>query len=250
MHFYESSENYFWSTISLATAQTKDVQCFATGAPSGFLNPAIQKSSLEEDTFQQATDTIQKFYHAHHLPWVWLIKDTLVSPTLVKKKSLIRLDQSTAMYCMINKISPLNPASQLSIKEVNRSLDDWAKILDQAYPPTSQYKDVVRHYTDAHKNIKGDKENFFHFVGYLGTLPVTCCTLSLHEKGARIDDVGTLPLHRKKGFATHIILHALRKAQNLNRTHGFLEASDGSTELYEKIGFRELFSLSYFQLPS
>lgn len=249
---YQKSERFFWSTVSSATTHTHDTDMYATGVCNGYLNPAIQKSLLTKDTFQNVLNSLQDFYSSLNLPWVWVIEQGLIPQDLIEKKSLELLDQSSAMYLDLGNSLTNCPTSDLIIKENNDDLTDWGLCLRQAYQPSTetsnQYLEVVNQYIGVKKKQGWNKTSFHHFVGYLRANPVSCLTLSIQEGNARIDDVGTIPEHQNKGHATQMVIHALQKATELGTHYCFLEASQAGTGVYEKIGFKDIFSNLYFKI--
>jgi len=252
VEFYEKSERSFWSTLSVATAHTDRYDQYATGVENRYLNVAIQRSTLREETFQQDLESIQAFYKNLNLPWVWVIREGLISSTLTTINILELLDQSTAMYCDLSAPSYAKSPNELRILENNKDLTDWGVCLAKAYQSpaetTNQYVEATKQYINTRKKQPGKGSHFHHFVGYLDTLPVSCLTLSLQENRARIDDVGTIPDQQHKGYATQMVHHALQQAKSLGAKSCFLEASQSGTRVYERLGFQELFSNQYFQV--
>ena len=241
---YQKSERFFWSSISSAAACTDDVDMYSTGVNNGYLNPAIQKSPLTEDAFEKAWNNLQGFYSSQNLPWVWVIEQHLISQNLIEKKSLELIDKSLAMYIDLRNAFSPNRTDKLVIKENNDDLTDWGLCLCQAYQSPAEESSQYIH---VKKKQARNGANFHHFVGYLSMVPVSCLTLSIQEDKARIDDVGTIPAHQNKGFATQMIIFAMQEAFDLGANHCFLEASQAGARVYERIGFKRLFSNLYFR---
>jgi ribosomal protein S18 acetylase RimI-like enzyme len=68
---------------------------------------------------------------------------------------------------------------------------------------------------------------------------------------AQIEDVGTLPEHRSRGYATAVVLAAAAAARNDGADFLFLvaDAKDWPKELYRKLGFDELGHYTKFFAP-
>jgi ribosomal protein S18 acetylase RimI-like enzyme len=68
---------------------------------------------------------------------------------------------------------------------------------------------------------------------------------------AQIEDLGTLPDHRGKGYATAVVLAALAHAHEAGADFVFLvaDAEDWPKELYRKLGFDELGHYTKFFAP-
>jgi ribosomal protein S18 acetylase RimI-like enzyme len=68
---------------------------------------------------------------------------------------------------------------------------------------------------------------------------------------AQIEDLGTLPEHRGKGYATAVVLSAVAKAHEAGADFVFLvaDAEDWPKELYARLGFAELGHYTKFFAP-
>jgi ribosomal protein S18 acetylase RimI-like enzyme len=250
IELYEKAELFFWSTISFATTHINGVDLFASVVNNRYLNPAIQRAPLTNESIPSTLDSIQAFFKTHHIPWVWIIREGLVPPGVITSHALELLDTSIAMCCELKNPPALNAASRLQIRENNDDLSDWGTCLIKAYgsptEPEAQYCDAVRTYIEAHQKQTWNGTSFHHFVGYLGDLPVSGLTLSIEDNRARIDDVGTIPEHQHKGFATELVRHALTRAKALGADSCFLESSQKGIKVYENLGFEPLFANMYY----
>jgi ribosomal protein S18 acetylase RimI-like enzyme len=66
--------------------------------------------------------------------------------------------------------------------------------------------------------------------------------LYLRDNAAQIEDVGTLPEHRGRGYASGVVLAAVQAARDAGADLVFLfaEADDWPKELYRRLGFDDL----------
>jgi len=80
---------------------------------------------------------------------------------------------------------------------------------------------------------------------------VSYADLYLDGSEAQVEDVGTLPEHRGKGYATAVILRAIEHARASGADFVFLvaDAEDWPKELYRKLGFDELGHYTKFFAP-
>jgi ribosomal protein S18 acetylase RimI-like enzyme len=80
---------------------------------------------------------------------------------------------------------------------------------------------------------------------------VSYTDLYVDDADAQIEDVGTLPEHRDKGYATAVILGAIEQARASGADFVFLvaDAEDWPKELYRKLGFDELGHYTKFFAP-
>ena len=80
---------------------------------------------------------------------------------------------------------------------------------------------------------------------------VSYADLYVDGADAQVEDVGTLPEHRGKGYATAVILGAIAQARASGADFVFLVADteDWPKELYRKLGFDELGHYTKFFTP-
>jgi ribosomal protein S18 acetylase RimI-like enzyme len=80
---------------------------------------------------------------------------------------------------------------------------------------------------------------------------VSYADLYVDGADAQVEDVGTLPEHRGKGYATAVILKAIEQARASGADFVFLvaDADDWPKELYRKLGFDELGHYTKFFTP-
>jgi GNAT superfamily N-acetyltransferase len=80
---------------------------------------------------------------------------------------------------------------------------------------------------------------------------VSYADLYLDGADAQVEDVGTLPEHRGKGYATAVILGAIEQARAASADFVFLvaDAEDWPKELYGKLGFDEVGHYTKFFTP-
>jgi ribosomal protein S18 acetylase RimI-like enzyme len=80
---------------------------------------------------------------------------------------------------------------------------------------------------------------------------ISYADLYLGGADAQIEDVGTLPEHRGRGYATAVVLAAAAAARNDGADFLFLvaDAKDWPKELYRKLGFDELGHYTKFFAP-
>jgi ribosomal protein S18 acetylase RimI-like enzyme len=80
---------------------------------------------------------------------------------------------------------------------------------------------------------------------------VSYADLYVDGADAQVEDVGTVPEHRGKGYATAVILEAIEQARASGADFVFLvaDAEDWPKELYGKLGFDELGHYTKFFAP-
>jgi ribosomal protein S18 acetylase RimI-like enzyme len=81
---------------------------------------------------------------------------------------------------------------------------------------------------------------------------VSYADLYVNGADAQVEDVGTLPEHRGRGYATVVILQAIEQARVAGADFVFLvaDAEDWPKKLYRKLGFDDLGHYTKFFAPS
>ena len=86
----------------------------------------------------------------------------------------------------------------------------------------------------------------YHFLGRLGEQPVATASLLLSEGIAGVYDVATVPIARKDGIGTAMMLHILQVAQAQGYHHAWLQPSEMAYRFYEQLGFHVCGACSIF----
>jgi ribosomal protein S18 acetylase RimI-like enzyme len=102
------------------------------------------------------------------------------------------------------------------------------------------------------KALIGERVTTRFFGVQLDGAVVSYADLYVDGADAQVEDVGTLPEHRGKGYATAVILRAIEQARSEGADFVFLvaDAEDWPRELYRKLGFDELGHYTKFFAPS
>jgi ribosomal protein S18 acetylase RimI-like enzyme len=89
------------------------------------------------------------------------------------------------------------------------------------------------------KQLKAEATSIRWFTARVDGEPASYCELYTDGCTAQIEDVTTLPEHRRKGLASAVVLRALAEARSGGHDLVFLvaDADDWPQELYVKLGF-------------
>ena len=101
------------------------------------------------------------------------------------------------------------------------------------------------------KTLIGERVTARFFGVELDGTVVSYADLYVDGADAQVEDVGTLPEHRGKGYATAVILRAIEQARAAGADFVFLvaDAEDWPKELYRKLGFDDLGHYTKFFAP-
>jgi len=86
-----------------------------------------------------------------------------------------------------------------------------------------------------------------NYLGYVGGKPVATSCLFLGGGAAGIYSVSTLPEVRGKGIGAAMTVRPLLDARERGYRIGTLQSSDMGFNIYQKLGFRHLCQIEYFQ---
>ncbi len=240
---YRQAEDYFWRTLSSRYLSLGDEgTAYMTGVPMSGLNCVYVRKNI--CAVEQMLTTVRAFYSEEKLPFTILIPEAYCSQTREDELQALgcpQIGQSVAMAIELANDETVDFKEAVLIQPVDGNLKEWIRPLTTAFNATFEN---ATHYVAVHEKAHAQ---FYHFL-YKDEQPVTSLTLSVHENLAGINDVGTLPEHQGKGYATRLMHHALRQAKQKGAQYCFLEASSQGLAFYEKIGFRPLYTNKIFEL--
>lgn len=237
--------HYFMRNISSDFLDLPHATAYKTNIQAAHFNPVCIKSkvAVSDTLFTQC----QKFHEENSKNF------SLVVPVIFCSQEIIDFltnhefelaDTSLDMFLEMDsfEIIQLDP----DIRLTSQNLNDWILPLTEAFESTPE---IGHAYTRAHTHALKKGASFYHFSLYEHNQPVSSVTLSIHDRLARIDDLGTLPSFHRKGYGTRLFLHALSYAKQKQATHCFLNASKMGEGMYKKKGFKTLISQNIY-MPS
>lgn len=250
--FYQQ-ESHFWSAICSEVLKVSE----NTIAYFSELNLPIfnfiylhQGASLSE--FEQAENTFKQ----QSKPYVLVVHQHELNhfEHEIEKRGLIADGESTAMILPASALSlfkePLSLEVGYQIKQCDKQLNHWAQPLISAFPVDSDDEEnddtVINEYIRFHQKALDKHVNMMHFVLYTDEQPVSTLTLTINNKTARLDDIGTDIRFQGKGFATKLIKYALAICNQQGIEQCVLEASSDGLSIYKKLGFEPIFSYFSF----
>ncbi len=240
--FYQA-EDYFFRSLSKKCFNFDDfATAYLTGVDLDSDNPLYIRKNIEpiDDILNCCND----FYHSHNAPWSVIVTEQFISSDLEKSLKNISFNpcgKSVAMFLELNKQqSKQKDTDNIIIQAVDDKLDQWIIPLVGAFESTI---DITRQYAYVHQRALENNANFHHYTLYKDDAPISSITLSLQENMARIDDIGTLPAHKNKGYATQLMKHVINQAIDMGAKYCFLEAWESgiAVSIYKKLGFMMLY---------
>ncbi|WP_272538437.1 GNAT family N-acetyltransferase [Providencia sp. PROV197] len=250
--FYQQEE-HFWSAICSDTLKISEntISYFSE------LNlPIFNFIYLHQGTNLSEFEKAENTFKQQSKPYILVVhQDELTQfEQEIEKRGFIADGESTAMILPKSALSlfkePPSIETGYRIEQCNERLSDWAQPLITAFPADSDDEEeddiVINEYIRYHQRALDKQTNMMHFVLFSGEQPVSTLTVTVNDKTARLDDIGTDIQFQGKGFATILIKHALAVCNQKGLEQCVLEASSDGLSIYKKLGFEPIFSYLSF----
>ena len=242
---YHNAEDYFFRALSAHCLDLDDTAtAYMTGVPVRDLNVVYVRNNKE--SIETILNKSKEFYDQHNLLFAAIVPEDLCpsgTDTIVKNLGYHQAGKSVAMALELKLPNTPQLKDGTKIRSNDTHLHEWMLPLIDSFESTFRISSL---YANAHESACKKGYNLYHFNLYENDEPITSITLSIYGTVARIDDVGTVPEHQRKGHATCLVNYALSKASELGATHCFLEASESGLSIYQKLGFFPLFRTNIY----
>ncbi len=197
----------------------------------------VYKTRLTAENVDQRLDEIlqQLKQHTTHIDWPLYRTCTpadLDEKLIERGLSISRLPWLLAELADLPDISAPDPAFHIEFVADEAMLAVWRDVSAAGFQMDSAqifYDAYVRHDFDPN----GDA---LHYIGYIGSQPVTSSTVLFAGGIAGVYDVSTSPEFRQRGFGTAITHASLKLAQTRNYRYACVLASDMGRSIYQKLG--------------
>lgn len=237
-------EKAFWSEICENNIRIGDhTHCFMTPMDAPIFNFIYLRQGASENTFQQASTLFSSQKKGHML----VLPESLLPEfeEIIKKAGYTGDGMTTAMYLSLSDATyPPYKNNPCDIILTNHDLKQWAQPLKTAFPVGDDT--ITNEYIRYHQKALDNGATILHYALLVAGQPVSSLTLTLHDKLARFDDIGTDIAYQGNGYATHLITHVLEFCREQGVERCFLDASADGLALYRKFGFKSLFNYLSF----
>ncbi|HEI8421994.1 GNAT family N-acetyltransferase [Proteus mirabilis] len=237
-------EKAFWSEICENNIRIGDhTHCFMTPMDAPIFNFIYLRQGASENTFQQASTLFSSQKKGHML----VLPESLLPEfeEIIKKAGYTGDGMTTAMYLSLSDATyPPYKNNPCDIILTNHDLKQWAQPLKTAFPVGDDT--ITNEYIRYHQKALDNGATILHYALLVAGQPVSSLTLTLHDKLARFDDIGTDIAYQSNGYATHLITHVLEFCREQGVERCFLDASADGLALYRKFGFKPLFNYLSF----
>ncbi len=237
-------EKAFWSEICENNIRIGEhTHCFMTPMDAPIFNFIYLRQGASENTFQQASTLFSSQKKGHML----VLPESLLPEfeEIIKKAGYTGDGMTTAMYLSLSDATyPPYKNNPCDIILTNHDLKQWAQPLKTAFPVGDDT--ITNEYIRYHQKALDNGATILHYALLVAGQPVSSLTLTLHDKLARFDDIGTDIAYQGNGYATHLITHVLEFCREQGVERCFLDASADGLALYRKFGFKPLFNYLSF----
>ena len=182
------------------------------------------------------------FFRAHEAPMIWCVGTGADHGDMAKLLGLEGLAWASQLAGMARELGDLTAPRETVALRIERpsrveELTAWTDPFVASFDFPADGCEFLIEYMGGIRFGPGCDVR--HYVGYNEDLAVSCATLVLGDGVAGLYNVGTLPTHRGKGFATALTLSALLDARAEGMRLGVLHASSQGGRLYRSLGFQE-----------
>lgn len=214
-----------------------DLHLVRTQIQDDTFNIVMRARFTEENCAQRIKEATQYY---QNLPFSWWVGPE-ETPKKLDQALLYQLykhrSSNMKMFLYLDNYSPPKGYGELQIEVVHdlSKMRDFSTVYVKSGGSDKAY-DLV--YSQLPPLLYAEGAPYEIYVGYLQGEPVVTGILLLHANVAGIYYIMTIPEARLRGFATSMMHHLLKRAQNAGYHLSILQASPEGLSLYERLGFQ------------
>jgi GNAT superfamily N-acetyltransferase len=146
----------------------------------------------------------------------------------------------------LDAVPPVGEDLEIAGVKTADDLEDYRRVLASGFGEGPKEADwVASVYAKAGLGVDGP---WRHFVGRLGSEPVATASLLLNGASGGIYFVCTTPDRRRRGFGAALTHRAMITAEREGAKFAVLGSSPMGQRIYERLGFRTVFSYRLFEI--
>jgi GNAT superfamily N-acetyltransferase len=196
------------------------------------------------EAVQRASDVYRKLER----PWCWIVGPRSQPAALNEQLLAAGFTHSHDTPCMAAELSgatfPPNP--RVSDVTDSESFEIWLDVVARGFGMPAA---AVEPFRDLHKAVGWQNVPVRYFYASLDGEPAAC-SMNFYGGGVcGIYCVATVPESRRQGLGEAVVNRCLAAAAVDGYTSAVLQSSSMGLPLYEKLGFRKVCHLSYFNPP-
>jgi ribosomal protein S18 acetylase RimI-like enzyme len=222
----------------------------AGGSPIGYHN-AVLRCHASQARGRALVEEWRTELRSRSLPGSWHLSPTMRPHELAEHLTQAGFEDGGEEPAMAAVLSDLSDTSSLADLEIARvktpdDLSEYRSVLAAGFGEGPKEADWVAS-VFAKAGVAGDGP-WRHIVGRVGGEPVATASLLLTEATAGIYFVCTCPEFRRRGIGAAMTSAAMVEAARSGATHAVLGSSPMGHGIYERLGFRTIFSYRLFEL--
>jgi GNAT superfamily N-acetyltransferase len=218
------------------------------GSPIGYHNAVVSFTVTDQQRARAIVAEWEDARRARDLPGSWHLTPSMQTTgvqQLLERGGYVDGGEEPAMAADLATIGASSPTDLRISKIVDADgMRDYRDVLASGFgegPKEADWVAVV--FTKI-----GFAGRWHHYVGRSGDTPVATCSLLLTSPVAGIYFVCTQPAHRRHGYGAAITRHAMSNAAELGASHAVLGSSPMGQGVYERLGFRTVFSYRLMEI--
>ncbi|MFZ1023717.1 MAG: GNAT family N-acetyltransferase [Thermoplasmata archaeon] len=226
----------------------------SSGIPFPIFNWALQTRVSKSETDARIKATV-RYFRDRGLPFIWGIFPSDNTADLRDRllTAGFKREDAPAMAIGLNQLPRPSSSTGLEIAPVNTRADGeaFARTLnDGDFQAPAEIARSIPDLLRPSWSDSGPEPHLRCFVGYRDKVPVATSLRFLSDGVVGIYGVATIPEARRQGFGAAMTLAALEDGRARGYDVGVLIATEMGEPVYRRLGFRELYRVSQFEIPA
>lgn len=220
-------------THALQLVFEPDVTAIRSSIPSDAFNFVLSAEFTEDNVRKRIYQVVGHF--SYPIWWSVAPWDTPSSLEHALQEQGFKLkDTTTGMYRYLDALPEIESPLMIERVLTEKQLKDYASIIEEIEQCPNLYSLL---YSTLPPLLYQERAPYEMYVGYLDGRPIATCAAVFHANVLGIYYLSTLPAYRKKGAATALMIHLLRRAQLKGYCLATLQSSQQALSLYQTLGF-------------
>jgi GNAT superfamily N-acetyltransferase len=254
---FEANFADFFTTLGLTAGGVRHADAettwYTSGVPVDIANGVVLTRFAGAATgaaLRERITAVLAHFQARSVPMLWWITPSTQPIDLGAHQTALGLRRVGAVPGMVVDLRVIpdhTPVPDgLTIEEVmdEATLREWARTFWVGYGLPAVIEDAA--FEAYRQRGLGPGRPLRLFLARLHGAPVATSSLLLSAGLASLNAVATLPSARRQGIGAAISAEPMRAARALGYRVGMLQASDHGHPVYQRLGFRDCFSLPLY----
>jgi GNAT superfamily N-acetyltransferase len=195
-----------------------------------------------------AVEEVSGFYRAKGRPWCWIVGPSSEPAALGKEllsAGLVHSHDTPGMAIDLTGFAAQCDARVVGVRDP-AAYERWLQLLAKGF---GMPEAAVQPFRELHMSLGWEDVPVRYFYALVDGEPAAC-SMNFYGAGVcGIYSVATAPEFRSRGLGAAVVNRCLSAAVEDGYDTAILHSSTMGRPLYEKLGFRELCQLAYFNPP-